>query len=275
MSKKIVVSVICCIVSIWTSAQSYRENFIRALNAKDMAKAEEILKAWDYADSNDPDLYIAYFNFYTVKSKDAVPLVVTGYDTQFSKKALEFISEGIERFPTRFDMRIAKLYMLRELRKYPDYVTETIKMIAYSTKIQNNWKGEEFTLLNYPEDMFFGAVLDCQEFLFSRDDPSLYKDIIRISDEMLKYYPKHTQSMLSSSTVYMAQKNIDKSLETLQKAVAIEPTNAIILYNVAYVYKIKGDNENAKKYFELTITHSKEQEENLKENARKHLEELK
>ena len=241
-----------------------------------MAKAEEVLKFWDLADSNDPDLYIAYFNFYTVKSMDASPMLITsGYDMKYSKQALDFITEGIERYPTRFDMRIAKLYMLRELKKYPDYISEIKKMIAYSQKIENNWKGEDYTTLPYAEDMFYGAVLDCQEFLFSKKDASLYKYILQISDEMLKYYPKHVQSLLSCSTVFMAQNDYDKSFEVLQKAIAFEPTNAILLYNFAVVYHIKGDNANAKKYFELTITHSNDQIEHVKEAAKRRLEELK
>ena len=274
MKKKLIVSVISCLFCFCVNAQSYKNNFIKALNANDMVKAEEILKAWDMADSNSPDLFIAYFNYYTIMSKNALPLIVTGYDSTYSKKALEFISEGIVRFPTRFDMRIAKLSMLRELKKYPDYVSEILQVIAYSRKIENNWKGEDYVILDYAEDMLFGAVLEVQEVLFSRNDPSLYKDIIRISEEMLKYYPKHARSLLACSTVYIAQKDLDKSLEALKKAIALEPTNAIFLYNMAYVYKTKGDKVNAKKYYELTITHSKEQEEKIKENAIKHLNDL-
>ena len=256
-------------------AQSYKEIFSQALKAKDMVKMEEILKAWDFADSNDPDLFIAYFNFYTVKSANAGYTITTGYDVRYSKLALDFISEGIERFPTRFDMRIAKVYMLRELKKYHDYVAEIINMIAYSSKIENNWKGESYTFVDHPDEVFFGAVLDCQEFLFSREDTTYYKDIILISNEMLKYYPNHVQSMLSLATVYRMQKKDDKSLEMLQKAIAIEPTNGILLFNLGYIYYLKGDNASAKKFYELTIKHCNEQEEKIKEAAQKRLDELK
>ena len=275
MRKTILSLIICYLFCFNTISQSFRVDFITAINEKDMAKAEAILKAWDLADSNDPDLYIAYFNFYTVKSMEAPVSVISSYDMKYSKQALDFISEGIERFPTRFDMRIAKLYMLRELKKYPDYIAEIKEMIVYSKKIENSWKGEDYTTLPYAEDMFFGAVLDCQEFLFSKKDASLYKNILQISDEMLKYYPNHVQSLLSCSTVYIAQNEYDKALEALQKATVKEPSNAILLYNIGYVYYMKGDRENAKKYFELTVTHSNDQIEHVKEAAKRRLEELK
>ena len=275
MRRNVLILVISCLACVLAIAQSHKERFIEALNAKDMAKAEEILKAWDKVDANDPNLYIAYFNYYTVKSRDAVPLVMVGYDKKYIDQALGYISDGIMRFPTRFDMRVAKIYMLGELKDYPAYVKEVLNLIVYSDKIKNNWKGEDFTILDFPEEMFFGAVLDFQQLLFNKKDPSLYKDIFRISDEMLKYYPKHVQTRLNNSTVYIEQKEYDKSLAELMKGLAIEPANAILQYNLGYVYTQKGDKVNAKKYYELAVKNCNEKEEKLKVAAQQRLEALK
>ena len=274
MNKKILLLIIGSVFCFFASAQTFKLEFMKSLNAKDMKRAEDILKTWDLTDTNDPELYVAFFNFYTVKSMDAGVLSINGLEKKMADKALEFISEGIQRFPIRLDMRIAKIYMLGKLNYYQAYVSEIINLITYSVKIKNNWKEEEFMSVDYPEDMFFGVVADGQEFLFSQNDASLFKEIIRISDEMLKYYPKHNQSRLASSTVYIAQKEFDKSLETLLKAMEIEPKNAIILFNIAYVYNLKGDKTNARKYFESTITHCGEKEDELKEGAKKQLEDL-
>ena len=274
MNKKILLLIISSIFCFFIDAQTFRLEFKKSLNAKDMKKAEDILKAWDLKDTNDPELYVAFFNFYTVKSMDAGGLSLNGFEKKYADQALEFISEGIQRFPIRLDMRIAKIYFLGKLNDYKAYVSEIINLIAYSAKIKNDWKQEDFMSVDYAEDMFFGVVTDGQEFLFSQNDASLFKEIIRISDEMLKYYPKNNQSRLASSTVYIAQKEFDKSIETLSKAIEIEPKNAIILYNVAYVYNLKGDKANAKKYYDLTIKYCGEKEEKLKEGAKKQLEDL-
>ena len=264
MKKRIILLIICGICYIDANAQSFRDDFFVALQRKDMKKMEEILKAWDLSNANDPELYVAFFNFYTVRSKDAGVLSKNGYDTNYSKQALEFISEGIERFPSRLDMRIAKVYMLGELNKYKEYVEEIIILISFSDKIKNQWKQEDFMSVNYPEDIFFGIVADGQEFLFLKEDPSLFKDIIRISDEMLKYYPKHVQSRIAISTVYVALKEYDKALETLLKAVEFDPSDTILLFNIAYLYEIKEDKTNAGKYYELTIKHCTDKAEELK-----------
>ncbi len=269
----VIIGILLCSSAFGQS--SYKTNFNTALNVRNMTKAEEILKAWDYADANDPELYVSYFNFYTVKSMDAGFLSATGYDEKYVQKALEYITEGIDRFPTRFDMRVAKIYMLGQLKDYPAYASEAVRLISYSDKIKNGWKGEDFSLVEKPDEMFNEAILDCQEFLFSKEDPSLYKYMIQISEEMLKYYPKDVQSRLSLSTVYIAQREYDKSLEVLLKANDIDPRNSILLYNIAYVYNLKDDKVNAKKYYELTIKYIKEKEEKLKEAAEKRLEALK
>ena len=274
MKSKVFFLIVCCFLCFGANAQSFREDFMQALNKKDMKQMEAVLKAWDLNNANDPELYVAFFNFYTLKSMDAGTLSKNGYDTSNSKQALEFISEGIERFPSRLDMRIAKIYMLGALNNYHDYVEEIIVLIAFSHKIQNQWKHEDFLSVSYPEEIFYGIVADGQEFLFSKEDPSLFNDIIRISNEMLKYYPTHTQSRIAISMVHVARKENEKALTMLLNGVNFDPTNAVLLFNIAYLYHIKEDKVNAKKYFELTVTHCNDKEADLKEAAQKLLKEI-
>ena len=274
MKRSILLLVISLLFCSYTIGQSFKRDFLTALKAKEMIKAEEILKAWDLADSNDAELYIGYFNFYTVKSQNT-GISTTGYDANFSQKALDFITEGIDRFPTRFDMRVAKIYMLGQLKKFPAYTEEAVKLIEYSKKIDNNWKGENFSLIERPVEIFFGAVQQFQEKLFSEKNPALYKDIIKISNEMVKIYPKHVQSWMNLSTIYIEQKEYNKSIEALLKAKETEPKNAILLYNIADVYNMKGDKVNAKKHYELTIANTSEKEIKLQNAAQQKLNTLK
>jgi len=272
MKKNILFLIISLLFCSYTNGQSFKQDFWAALKAKDMVKAEEILKTWDYADSNDAELYSSFFNFYTVKSleKDS-----TVFDKEFAGKALEFISEGIERFPTRFDMRYAKTYMLGQLKDYTSFTNEIISLINYSKKIDNNWKGENFSLLERPVEMLHGAVLEFQERLLAEENTSLYKNIIQISNEMLKCYPDNVQSRLNLSTIYILQKEYDKSLESLLKAMEVDKKNPILFFNIAHVYKLKGDKANAKKYYELTIANVEQKEEKLKVAAQNQLNALK
>jgi Tfp pilus assembly protein PilF len=272
MKKNILFSVISLLFCLSAYGQSFKLDFQAALRAKDLVKAEKILETWDLADANDSELYISYFNFYTIKSleKDS-----TVYEKEYTDKALTFISEGIERFPTRFDMRIGKIYMLGSIKEYSAYTDEVINIINYSVKIDNNWKGDNFRLLENPVEMFEDAVLEFQGRLLAENDVSLFKNIIQISSEMLKCYPNDIQSRINLSTIYIKQKEYDKSIETLKKAITIDEKNPIVSYNLAYVYSLKGDKVNAKKYFELTVVNAEGKEEKLKSIAQQQLDAMK
>jgi tetratricopeptide (TPR) repeat protein len=252
--------------------QSFKADFKKALDEKDLAKAEKILRDWDMTDANDADLYVSYFNFYTLKSleKDS-----NRYDGEYAQKALEFISEGIERFPTRLDMRIGKIFMLEKRQDYDAFSDDVIRLIQYSKEIGNNWKGEGFRLVEKPDEMLYGAVQDFLGMLFAKNRAALDDQIIAISEEMLKHYPNHAQSLMNISTIHIKRKNFDKSLEALLKADKIKPNDAALAYNIAYVYQEKGDKENAKKYYALAVGAAKEKEQKLKEAAQKQFDALK
>jgi tetratricopeptide (TPR) repeat protein len=273
MKKSLIILVTALLFGSYNSyGQSFKAEFNAALKVKDMAKAEKILQDWDLADANDAELYVSYFNFFTLKSmeKDS-----TKFNKEDAQKALDFITEGIERFPSRFDMRLGKIYMQEKLKDYESFTAEIIRLIQYSKKIQNNWKGEEFRLLDRPDEMLEGAVQDFQEIIFSTEDTTLYANIVEISEEMLKYYPGHTQSLMNISTISIKRHDFDRSLDALLKADRTKADDSILKYNIAYVYQAKGDLENAKKYYQLTIDHAKEKEAKLKEAAQKQLNALK
>lgn len=273
MKKNFILAVIILLsVSYSASGQSFKGDFKKALDAGNTEKAEKILADWDFADSNNPELFVAYFNLYTVRSmeKDS-----TKPDMEYARKALESISNGIEFFPTRFDMRLGKIYMLLRLKDYKSVTAEVIKLINYSKEIGNDWKGENYSLIERPDEMLNDAVQEFQGVMFSKKDPALNKDILKISEEMLKCYPAHAQSLLNMSTVYIFEKDYDRSLQALLKAVQMKPENAVYQYNIAYVYEMKGDKVSAGKHYKFAVDHATANEQKLKEAAQKRYDSLK
>lgn len=270
MMKRMILTVLAGLIFGLCSVygQSFKNVFRKALAEKKLAEAKEILLAWDYEDRNDPELYSSYFNYYTLKSLEKDTL---NHDRKYADSALYYISAGINMFPTRLDMRIAKIYMLSNLKEFEKLTDETLQLIDYSKKIENNWKGEDFRLIDVPRTVMEGAVQDFQEILFARDDSTLFDNIRRISESMIKHYPDYEQSWINISTLHTINREYDKSLEALKNAEKINPKNAFLLYNMAFIYKIKGDKTNAKKYFQMTIAHVDRKEIKLKEAAEKQL----
>jgi tetratricopeptide (TPR) repeat protein len=94
----------------------------------------------------------------------------------------------------------------------------------------------------------------------------------QIAEAALKYYPDHVESLSNLSIVYLIKKDYDKSLEALLKAEKLSPADYIVLSNIAQAYKLKGNNKNAIKYYELTIKYGDEQ---AKKYAQEQIDELK
>jgi tetratricopeptide (TPR) repeat protein len=74
-----------------------------------------------------------------------------------------------------------------------------------------------------------------------------------ISEQILKYYPNHVESLSNISVSYLLTGEYEKALIPLLKAEKIDPKDAIVLSNIAQAYKLKEDKENAIKYYKKTI----------------------
>lgn len=284
-------------LSITAYSQDSYKNFQDALKAKDTTKQLQILTQWEKSNNNDPELYTSYYNYFFSKSRQEVVSInkenkgteslklvdstgnVAGYmgssiayDIYFQKKAFESIYKGILKFPNRLDMRFGKIYGLGLTKDYEAFTKEIIKTIEQSSKNNNKWLWTLNKPVDDPENFMLGNIQSYVEQLYNTGNDNLLKNIKRISETVLKYYPKHVESLSNISIFYIINKEYDKSLQYSLKAYQINPKDAIVLGNIAYTYKEKGDKANAIKFYELTLEHG---DENAKQQAQKALDKLK
>ena len=118
--------------------QSKPDRFAELMRAEDVEGQRALLAEWRATDANDPELYVAYFNFYVSESRSTMLRLDTkpggepmlqlqdpdtavkepaGYlyeETVFDREILAdgfaYIDSGIARFPQRLDMRFGKIY---------------------------------------------------------------------------------------------------------------------------------------------------------------------
>lgn len=282
------------------SGQTFKQQFNDLVSKKDTAGQRQLLGNWEKTNSNDPELFIAYFNYYVIKSKkevvalgqnpkgegvfqimdqDTTKKEPVGYiygdiffDPELLSKGFSWINKGIDTYPNRLDMRFGKIYMFGQLEDYENFTTEIIKTLDYSSINKNKWTWSEDIALDLPKEFMLGAIQDYQVQLYNTENDSLLENMKRIAETVLNYYPDHIESLSNISIVFMLQKQYDKALEPLLKAEKINPNDYIILSNIAQAYKLKGDNKNAIKYYELTIKNGNQQ---AKKYAQEQIDELK
>lgn len=282
------------------NAQNLKQEFNALYSKKDTLAQRQLLEKWEKSNSNDPELFVAYFNYYVGKSKQEIVTLgnnphgkdvlkimdqdstikepvgyiygSTYYDPIMLSKGFSWINKGIEKYPSRLDMRFGKIYMFGQIQDYENFTKQIISVVDYSNEIKNKWTWAEGKPLDDPKEFMLGSIQTYQLQLYNTENDSLLNNMKRIAESVLKYNPDHVESLSNLSIVYMLQKQYHKALEVLLKAEKLNPSDYIVLGNIAQAYKLKGDYKNAIKYYELNLKYGDARAKNY---AKQQIEELK
>lgn len=295
---KQILAFLLLLISGQSFAQNFKAGFARLSKENDTAAQRQLLQRWQQADPNDAELYIAWFNYYFFASRRPLISLESGapggqesleikdstgehtigylaetfdYDPAVLAKAFQRIDAGISRYPARLDMRFGKIYALGQTANYEAFTNEIIGAIDANAKLKDRWVWTENKKVEKPEQFFLGAIQDYVVQLYNVGDDQLNR-MRRIAQAVLKYYPRHVESLSNLAITYGLQGDYDKALDALLRAEKIMPGDAIVLNNIATMYERKGDKLNAIKYFELTAKHG---DEETKDAAVKKLKTLK
>lgn len=295
--QKIVTFLILTTFSNLVFGQTNYEKFKKLFKDNDTTKIKALLTEWEKSNPNDPELYTSAFNYYFFNSKQEILSLdreqrkkesfqltdstgkvagflssTLGYNPDKLTKAFNYINTGIEKFPNRLDIRFGKCYVLEQIADYENFTKEIIKTVEYSNTIKNNWLWTENKKLGDAENFVLGSIQTYLKQLYDTEDDNLLENMKQIGDITLKYYPNNIEILSTTAVANMLTKNYDKAIAYLKQAEKLNPKDFIVLNNIAQGYKLKGDKENAIKYYELTEKYGDEQ---AKQQARKNIKELK
>ena len=278
------------------NAQDQRSQFVQLLQAGDTAKQRELLAGWERSDPQDAELYTCYFNYYVAKAKQEVLSLTTDqpdgeslsfqdstgrtagyigsaifYDPRILELAFQKIDEGIKHHPDRLDMRFGKIHVIGLTKDWERFTDEIVGAIRYSARNGNEWKWTNNEMKEDGEAFFLSSLQGYQMTLYDTGDDDLLVNMRTIAEETLKHYPDHVASLSNLSITYLLTKEYDKGIDALLRAEKLDPTDAIVLSNIAQGYRLKGDKQSAIKYYKRTIAHA---DEDLKAFAQQQIEML-
>lgn len=280
--KKILFIVMLCIGTFCSHAQTLAE-FNALAQKKDTIAQEAMLKKWEKNGSNDPDFYVAAFNYHFFRARKEVLRLGNDpsgkeslaledkegntagylgssitYDDAEVKKAIRYIDKGISKFPDRLDLRFGKIFLLGETKDYGPFTKDIVAVIGHSAKIKNSWMWKKGKPLDDPEEFMLASVQDYVVTLYNTGDDTLLNNMLEIATAVLQYYPDHVESLSNASIVHMIREEPKKALELLLRAEKLEPKDAVVLGNIAQAYVMSGDKVNALKYYEMVIAFGNE-----------------
>lgn len=229
--KRILIIAIGLLFGTNVYGQDYYEKFKRLSADKDSVGQRNLLGEWQKKNSNDPELYTCYFNYYVQKSMsevirldndpgtgknlqitDSANKVVgyihgeTSYNPKYLNLGFEIIDKGITIFPNRLDMRFGKIHMLGQIYNYDAFTDEIVKSIDFSSKNKNKWQWTMNELVKEPKDFLLDNIQTYINNLFDLGDGQS-KNIRRIAEATLKNYPDHVISLSNLGISYIFENN--------------------------------------------------------------------
>jgi tetratricopeptide (TPR) repeat protein len=261
-------------------ATLFKKQFEKLVSEKDSLAQEKLLREWEEYSPNDAELYVAYFNYYVNKSRDAIINLTTSppnnnedvlvlsdtadntagylynyitYNPGILKKGIDYISKGIDKFPDRLDMWFGKVYVLGEIGDYEYFTKEILKVIDRSAINNNRWRWTDSKLADDGKSTLVKSVHSYILQIYNTENDGLLKYMKEISEHMLKYYPDEVYFLSDLSIVYMLTSDYDNALNVLLKAHQIAPEDEVVINNIAHAYKIKGDKQNAIKFYKKAL----------------------
>lgn len=259
--------------------QDYQKEFNDFFTKNDTASQRILLQKWDTENNQDPDLYVAYFNYFVNRSKqeiielssntegktyddirnsnktrkDPIGFIngISIFNPYLIKKGFYYADKGIEIAPTRLDIRFGKIFIFSKMKDWSNFTEEIIKAIDYGANMENKWIWKDNKPLEEPKVFLFENIQTYQTLLYDTNDDGLLNYMKQIAETVLKYYPENVESLSNLSIVYITNNEYDKALIPLLKAAKIAPTDNTVLSNIAHAYKMKGDKTNAIVYYKL------------------------
>ena len=257
-------------------AQDYKAQFLSAFENGNDSIQRVVLDQWKLATPEEAEYYVAEFNYHVnlalsevmgilpdPPQGDAFAITdstgeVVGYmgsyiswDSVHTELALQTIREGIAAHPNRLDMHFGYIHFLGQAKYWEDFAAGIEAVLAQDATNDHLWlwtDNESFDEPNFPS--FFQ---DYQVILFDEQDPALFPYNIRISNAVLKYYPEDIPSISNLGVIAYYQEDLEGATVHFQRAVDLDPSDMIVVFNLAYMYETLGDVEKAIVTYELAL----------------------
>lgn len=275
MNKTLILSVLLPVLGF---AQNFQARFDSLFQTGDSIATRLLLQEWEEQDPQNPELFTSYFNYYfqqarqeylamskaqprgeSFQIKDSTGALAgflgseIRYDAELFAKGLSKIEEGIRLYPNRLDMRFGKIYAYGQLEAWEEFSREIIRAIQYSAENKNAWTWTNDEPVAMGEEMFLSSIQDYQIQLYNTEQDSLLLKMREIAQAVLQQYPTHIESLSNLSITHILVGEYDLGLVPLKKAEELNPSDGIVLSNIAQAYKLKGDTSQALDYYQKML----------------------
>ena len=256
----------------------YKSEYDNLLSARNLEGIAALLPKWEKAEPKNPELYIAYFNYYLLKGQrsthsldtykkdnsNSLALVdqktnqIAGYlnnniwyEKEDVDKALSYLEKGLKFGKNRLDMYFGRIHILGEIGEYEKQSQKIIEVLKLGKEINHKWlwSMNEVIPSSESERIFLVSINDYYKALLQKSEPKTFLAVEKACVAQLKLYPKDVEVHNYLALAYIGQGKIQEALNVLLKADKLAKEDYTILFNMASCYETLKQYDKAKECY--------------------------
>jgi len=275
MKKALLFLLILTISTAGLSAGDRIDTYQNLLKQNEFEELRIYLEEWEDDAPEDPELYIAWFNYYlrldstTVTSTHKDPwsgryllAPVTRYDMENVRKAVAYLDRGIELAPTRLDMHFGKIRALTELGEYGEQSALLAGLMEHSIEIDHDWYWSRNERLRDsredPKEILLGSIQDYIMLWKNIGTDASLSALKEFSEAEKRLYPDVILGYSNYALYYLETGEYASALEVLLETHELFPDDYIIIHNIGNCYEELGRKEPAREFYEKLYSYPDE-----------------
>ena len=256
----------------------YKSEYDNLLSARNLEGIAALLPKWEKAEPKNPELYIAYFNYYLLKGQrsthsldtykkdnsNSLALVdkktnkIAGYlnnniwyEKEDIDKALSYLEKGLKFGKNRLDMYFGRIHILGEIGEYEKQSQKIIEVLKLGKQINHKWlwSMNEVIPSSKSEHFFLISINEYYKALLQKSEPKTFLAAEKACVAQLKLYPKDVEVHNYLALAYIGQGKIQEALNVLLKADKLAKEDYTILFNMASCYETLKQYDKAKECY--------------------------
>ena len=256
----------------------YKSEYDNLLSARNLEGIAALLPKWEKAEPKNPELYIAYFNYYLLKGQrsthsldtykkdntNSLALVdqktnqIAGYlnnniwyEKEDVDKALSYLEKGLKFGKSRLDMYFGRIHILGEIGEYEKQSQKIIEVLKLGKQINHKWlwSMNEVIPSSKSEHFFLISINEYYKALLQKSEPKTFLAAEKACAAQLKLYPKDVEVHNYLALAYIGQGKIQEALNVLLKADKLAKEDYTILFNMASCYETLKQYDKAKECY--------------------------
>lgn len=243
-----------------SNAQTYKERFDAVFYSDaPLEEVRPVLTAWEYAQNDDPDYYVAAHNYYFQASQmevtsivqdpgaDTEAIAVTdttgeaigyiiksiGYNDSLMELCLANIDKAIALRPNRLDMQLGKAFVLGETQRYSEQMTWISSMIESHEENEGAWLWTEGERVNDSDALLAKSIQDYISTLLLVQ--GIEEPLEELIEDLIDVFPNYPEFPNDLGAMAYYQNDLEEALDRFEDAYDDFPNHISTLNNLAFI----------------------------------------